>query len=215
LPTEPLLAVSRTEAATWWHPREIVRRAASTLAPAPKLLLRRSPVSTRDAPCWLTMPANKTMYERVGGAAFFKSLTVEFYRRVRRDPLLVRLYPEGEEGLESSRRHLEWFLIQFWGGPELYAERRGAPMLRMRHAPFPIGEPEREAWFRHMSAAVRAGNLAALDESQMLAYFERASLHLVNTAPEQQIAGSAAQTPTPQGLLPTPEGEPPTPQTGP
>jgi hemoglobin len=141
------------------------------------------------------MTTNRTMYDRVGGTDFFESLTVDFYRRVSSDPVLARLYPGDEEGLETSRRHLEWFLIQFWGGPELYADRRGAPMLRMRHAPFQIGPTEREAWFRHMAGAVRAANLAPLDEAQMIAYFERASLHLVNTAPEQGAAEQGAAEP--------------------
>ena len=32
------------------------------------------------------------------------------------------------------------FLMQYWGGPRTYSERRGHPRLRMRHAPFAIGD---------------------------------------------------------------------------
>ena len=63
-----------------------------------------------------------------------------------RKPVLAILYPAGEEELEAARAHLEWFLIQYWGGPRIYEEHRGAPRLRMRHAPFPIGGAERDAW---------------------------------------------------------------------
>ena len=46
------------------------------------------------------------------------------------------------------------FLVQYWGGPTTYSEQRGHPRLRMRHAPFAIGPAERDAWLRHMRAAV-------------------------------------------------------------
>jgi hemoglobin len=50
----------------------------------------------------------------------------------------------------------------------------------MRHAPFVIGAAERDAWFRHMAAAVRQGGLTTQDEAEVLAYFEMAANHLVN-----------------------------------
>jgi hemoglobin len=121
-----------------------------------------------------------TMYDRVGGDAFFEALTVDFYRSLAADPVLSGLYPDDEEEFEKARQHLEWFLIQYWGGPQAYNDRRGAPRLRMRHAPFFIGEAERDAWLRHMTKAVRAANLSPLDEAQMLGYFETAARHLVN-----------------------------------
>jgi hemoglobin len=126
------------------------------------------------------MTDNRTMYDRVGGEQFFRTLTVEFYRAVAGDPLLSKLYPDDAEELEAAREHLEWFLIQYWGGPRVYDERRGAPMLRMRHAPFAIGEAERDAWLHHMTSAVRAARLPPLDEAQMIGYLTMAAGHLVN-----------------------------------
>jgi hemoglobin len=126
------------------------------------------------------MTVNKTMFDRVGGQRFFETLTSDFYHSLAEDPVLSVLYPATEEELEAAREHLEWFLIQYWGGPRVYEERRGAPRLRMRHAPFPIGEVERDAWLRHMTAAVRRADLAPLDETQMLGYFQMAASQLVN-----------------------------------
>lgn len=117
------------------------------------------------------------MFERVGGAAWFDALTQRFYEGVAADPVIRPLYPED---LEPGRQHLRDFLIQYWGGPGDYSEARGHPRLRMRHAPFVIGDAERNAWFRHMSAAVRAGGLSAEDETEMLTYFASAATHLVN-----------------------------------
>ena len=93
------------------------------------------------------------VHDAVGGEAFFTELVDRFYDGVARDPVLRPLYPED---LADSRRHLALFLRQYWGGPGTYSEERGHPRLRMRHAPFAIGEPERDAWLRHMLAALDA-----------------------------------------------------------
>ena len=72
------------------------------------------------------------------------------------------------------------FLIQYWGGPTDYSDARGHPRLRMRHVNFAIGEAERDAWFGHMQAAVKAGGLPPADEAEMLEHFANAATHLVN-----------------------------------
>ncbi len=93
-------------------------------------------------------------------------------------PCSVRSYPDD---LGPARDHLTGFLIQYWGGPTTYSEQRGHPRLRMRHVSFTIGTAERDAWFGHMAAAVREGGLDVDDETEVLAYFEMAANHLVNT----------------------------------
>lgn len=121
-----------------------------------------------------------TMYERVGGDAFFDQLTGRFYSAVRQDPVLRPLYPEDDEGFEQARRHLRDFLVQYWGGPDTYNQTRGAPRLRQRHVPFAIGPAERDAWLTHMTDAVRAAKLHPLDEAQMIGYFNAAAATLTN-----------------------------------
>lgn len=92
-----------------------------------------------------------TVYDAVGGLAFFVDLVDGFYVGVADDAVLRPMYPED---LTESRRHLAGFLVQYWGGPSAYSDERGHPRLRMRHAPFAIGEPERDAWLRHMLASL-------------------------------------------------------------
>lgn len=94
-----------------------------------------------------------TVYEAVGGWPFFVDLVDGFYAGVSADPLLRPMYPDD---LTDSRRHLAAFLAQYWGGPTTYSDERGHPRLRMRHAPFVIGEAERDAWLRHMLASLDA-----------------------------------------------------------
>lgn len=94
-----------------------------------------------------------SVHDAVGGEAFFVELVDGFYARVASDLLLRPLYPDD---LTDSRRHLVLFLQQYWGGPDTYSVERGHPRLRQRHLPFVIGEPERDAWLRHMTAALDA-----------------------------------------------------------
>ncbi len=128
------------------------------------------------------MPESSTLFERVGGQPFFAALTRHFYDAVAQDPVLLALYPSDPDEFEAARLHLELFLIQYWGGPPTYNAERGAPRLRMRHAPFAIGQAERDAWLHHMSEAVRSAGAHPLDEAQLLGYFTTAADHLINRA---------------------------------
>jgi hemoglobin len=123
------------------------------------------------------MTAAVTVFEAVGGEAYFAALVDDFYDRVARDELLRPLYPDD---LSESRRNTALFLIQYWGGPATYSAERGHPRLRMRHAPFPIGMVEREAWLRHMSASVAASPAPAEAKALLDQYFEHASLAMIN-----------------------------------
>ena len=123
-----------------------------------------------------TRAMETTLYERVGRDWFF-ALVERFYVGVAADPLLRPMYPDD---LEPGKEHLALFLVQYWGGPPEYSQLRGHPRLRRRHMEFPIDDTARLAWFRHMTEAVRAGDLSPSDETEVLTYFESASRSLVN-----------------------------------
>jgi hemoglobin len=118
-----------------------------------------------------------TIYEAVGGEETFHRLVEAFYEGVEHDPVLRPLYPPD---LAESREHLALFLAQYFGGPPHYSEKRGHPRLRMRHMPFAIGPTERDAWLRHMEAAVDAVGIASPAREAMIDYFRRAAAFLVN-----------------------------------
>lgn len=123
-----------------------------------------------------------SVYEVVGGESFFVQLVDDFYDRVQSDQLLVNMYPED---LSEPRRNTAGFLAQYWGGPPKYSEERGHPRLRMRHAPFAIGQRERDHWLQHMTAAVSAtvtsNSVPEEVETAMLNYFDHASTAMINT----------------------------------
>jgi hemoglobin len=124
------------------------------------------------------MAQEVTFFEAVGGEETFRRLVHRFYEGVAADPILRPLYPE--EDLEPAEERLRLFLIQYWGGPRTYSERRGHPRLRMRHAPFPIGEREREAWLTHMGAAVDELKLPEQLQKMLWDYLVMAANSMIN-----------------------------------
>jgi hemoglobin len=121
----------------------------------------------------------RTIYAIVGQAGFDR-LTAAFYEGVAADPLLRPLYPEDD--LEPARRRLALFLAQYFGGPTTYSDERGHPRLRMRHVAFPIDQARRDAWLRHMTAALDALAPEPAVRAAMQRYFEDAATFLVNRA---------------------------------
>ncbi|MET1138987.1 thiol management oxidoreductase, partial [Bacillus subtilis] len=77
-------------------------------------------------------------YEAIG-EELLSQLVDTFYERVKRHPLLYPIFPDD---LTETARKQKQFLTQYLGGPPLYTEEHGHPMLRARHLPFPI-TPER------------------------------------------------------------------------
>ncbi|MFI5936948.1 globin [Actinoplanes sp. NPDC051494] len=120
-----------------------------------------------------------SFFETVGGEPTFRRLVDRFYEGVAGDPLLRPMYPE-DLGPAADRMAL--FLMQYWGGPTTYQETRGHPRLRMRHAPFVVDSAARDAWLRHMGAAVDSLELPEEQHTVLWDYLERAAQFMVNAA---------------------------------
>lgn len=131
----------------------------------------------------VSIPAGRgdapTFYDAVGGEETFRRLVHHFYEGVADDPVLRPLYPE--QDLSGAEERLRMFLVQYWGGPRTYSDRRGHPRLRMRHVPFRIGAAERDAWLRHMRDAVDSLDLPADAETLLWDYLVMAANSLVNS----------------------------------
>lgn len=120
---------------------------------------------------------NESFYSQVGGAPTFERIVEAFYEGVITDPLLRPMYPAD---LTESKRHLALFLMQYFGGPTTYSQERGHPRLRLRHVPFTIGQAERDAWMKHMIAAVEAQDLVPEAKAVLLEYFDRVATFMMN-----------------------------------
>ncbi|MEJ1921074.1 globin [Microbacterium sp. KHB019] len=133
-----------------------------------------------------------TFYDEVGGYATFQRIVDEFYREVALDPVLKPMYPEEDLGPAAER--LTMFLVQYWGGPGTYSERRGHPRLRMRHIPFRVDPDARERWLRCMRTALDEAELSPLHDATLWDYLERAAYAMVNTLPSEAASPGARPT---------------------
>jgi len=95
----------------------------------------------------------KTPYELIGGEEGVRALVERFYDLMELEPDFARLRAVHGSALEQARERLFLFLSGWLGGPALYTDRFGHPMLRARHLPFAIGVEERDQW---MACMIRA-----------------------------------------------------------
>ncbi len=128
------------------------------------------------------MSERQTFYEAIGGHDTIKLIVDTFYDGVATDEVLRPLYPEDDLGPAEERFRM--FLEQYWGGPSVYSDQRGHPRLRMRHAPFAIGEVERDAWLSRMRQAVDSLNLTPEQDETLWSYLTMAAQSMINRFPE-------------------------------
>ena len=95
-----------------------------------------------------------TPFTTIGGEAPVRALVDAFYDHMDQDETCATIRALHPDDLGESRDKLFEFLCGWLGGPQLYMEKRGHPRLRMRHAPFPIGEAERDQWLGCMTRAM-------------------------------------------------------------
>ena len=106
-----------------------------------------------------------TFFEVLGGVEKVRELVERFYDIMDSDPKAAGIRALHPADLTSSREKLFMFLTGWSGGPQLYIERYGHPMLRRRHLPFTIGETERDQW---MYCMVRAMQDIGIEQPVML-----------------------------------------------
>ncbi|MED3647317.1 globin [Halalkalibacterium halodurans] len=126
---------------------------------------------------------NRTVYERIGGDKTVSALVDAFYTNVAGDPILAPLFPND---LTETKRKQQQFLTQFLGGPSLYTEEHGHPMLRARHLPFPITPRRAKAWLTCMERAMDEINLPSPEREEMMARLTMTAHHMVNQPEEHR-----------------------------
>ena len=106
-----------------------------------------------------------------------RRLAAAFYARVERDPVVRPLYPKS---LHCAVEMIALFVAQQFGGPCEYSERRAWLSLYEAHLRFAIGQAERDAWLRDMTAAMDDVGIGEPERVEMTRFFEQASTYLIN-----------------------------------
>ncbi len=125
-----------------------------------------------------------THYERIGGEDKIRALVTRFYDHMDELPETYGIRKLHAEDLSGSRQKLYDFLTGWMGGPQLYVEKHGHPMLRRRHLPFPISDSERDQWMYCMRLAL---NEVVEDEklrAELLQAFTKVADHMRNQSPQ-------------------------------
>ncbi len=135
--------------------------------------------------------SDNTPYQALGGDAGVRKLVDTFYELMVAVPEYHGIRKLHPQDLGGSREKLYLFLSGWLGGPPLYIEKYGHPMLRARHLPFSIGIAERDAWLACMLQAMEdTGIEEALRAALLKAFFGTADW--MRNRRENDPAGSAS-----------------------
>lgn len=120
----------------------------------------------------------ETLYEAIGGASAVRSIVEHFYPKVQADPLLGPIFPEDIKPV-MEKQYL--FLTQFFGGPPLYSEQYGHPMMRARHLPFPVTPARAAAWLNCMARALKETDIPEELHAVVLERLSGPAYHFINS----------------------------------
>ena len=98
--------------------------------------------------------SSSSHYQRIGGADKVRALVHRFYQIMDELPEAYGIRKLHPEDLSGSEDKLFKFLSGWMGGPQLFVQEYGHPMLRQRHLPFPIADAERDQWLMCMRQAL-------------------------------------------------------------
>jgi hemoglobin len=125
-------------------------------------------------------------YEAIGGETTLSKLVDAFYNRVGQHPELTPIFPID---LSETARKQKQFLTQYLGGPNLYTQEHGHPMLRARHLPFEITPKRAKAWLHCMEEAMIEIGLSGPYQKELYSRLILTAQHMINTPDEHDEKG--------------------------
>lgn len=112
------------------------------------------------------------------GEEGFTKMVAAFYKRVKTDDLIGPMYPE--QDFAGAEERLRDFLLFRFGNDPRYQAKRGHPRLRMRHAPFPIGDAEAERWLELMDAVMEETKVPQSIQMELKTFFTMVAHNMKN-----------------------------------
>ncbi len=124
------------------------------------------------------MTQSRSIYESIGGEAGLRKIVQAFYPKVQAHPQLAPLFPEDIQPIMDKQ---QLFLTQFFGGPSLYSDQYGHPMMRARHLPFEITQQRADAWLSCMSSALAEAEIEESLRETIMNRLSGTAYHFINT----------------------------------
>lgn len=111
-----------------------------------------------------------TAYDLIGGEPGIQAFVSRLYDIMASMPEAEYVWKWHPQDMDEVKARLTAFLSGWLGGPVVYPENYGPPMMRRRHMAFPIGPKERDIWLDCARAALAetvpdAGLRELLDEA--------------------------------------------------
>lgn len=118
-----------------------------------------------------------TPFEAIGEDNLHR-LVDAFYSRVSKHPDLAPIFPTGFNEIARKQKQ---FLTQYLGGPQLYTNEHGHPMMRARHLPFEITPKRAKAWLACMAEAMEEVELSGRLKDEFYSRLILTAQHMINT----------------------------------
>ncbi|MBS4212132.1 MULTISPECIES: globin domain-containing protein [Neobacillus] len=126
-----------------------------------------------------------TPFEVIGEETLHR-LVDTFYGLVAQHPDLAPIFPNDFSEIAHKQKQ---FLTQYLGGPPLYSEEHGHPMMRARHLPFPVTPKRAKAWLSCMTKAMDKIGLEGPIRDEFYYRLYLTAQHMINTPDNQENSG--------------------------
>lgn len=123
---------------------------------------------------------SESHYQRIGGEEKVRALVQRFYQLMDELPEAYGIRKMHAADLQGANDKLFKFLSGWMGGPQLFVNEYGHPMLRRRHLPFAIGDAERDQWLLCMNQALSEVVENAAFREELSVAFAKVADHMRN-----------------------------------
>ncbi len=138
-------------------------------------------------------PVNRAIYAHMGSDNI-RAMLRDFYSELERSDISA-MFPNDME--RASQKSADFF-IGLLGGPPLYHQKYGNPMMRARHMPFTIDANARAVWLACFLSVLENASEKYDFPEQYLANFQQFlsgfSMWMVNTASQNPDTEEAAES---------------------
>jgi hemoglobin len=131
-------------------------------------------------------PPNPEIYAAMGEENIFAMLR-DFYGELEKSSIRHLFPSRVHEEMMAAADKSAAFFVGLLGGPPLYHQRYGNPMMRARHTPFVIDEAARQEWLRCFALVLEDAparyNFPQQHLAGFWAFLEGFSSWMVNSGP--------------------------------
>lgn len=121
-----------------------------------------------------------SLFERIGGAETVNALVSAYFWELHTQPRAPTLCGFYSKATDHYQTRMVEYITGFLGGPGLYQQAHGLPMLREQHCRLTIDDAMRDQWYGCMQAAIADVISDAALRTQLEAAFWRMADSLRN-----------------------------------